>query len=169
MLLENPRYHLGSDGESSMVVFLGTRRSILAAVEETRSRLLVENPRYHLGSDGGSSRMDASTEATSGLACRGGMTAACSKNAKTAALQGVRRPQFGVGFSAGCEGLLEVSHVRAEANTIRLQHCFVLHFRSHSSILLRHLCLVPHPNIPRTVIVAATEILAMLPSFPFAP
>ena len=35
--------------------------------------------------------MDASTEATSGLACRGGMTAACSKNAKTAALQGVRR------------------------------------------------------------------------------
>ena len=55
--------------------------------------MLVENPRYHLGSDGGSSRMDASTEATSGLACRGGMTAACSKNAKTAALQGVRRAQ----------------------------------------------------------------------------
>ena len=26
--------------------------------------------------------MDASTEATSGLACRGGMTAACSKNAQ---------------------------------------------------------------------------------------
>ena len=43
--------------------------------------------------------MDASTEATSGLACRGGMTAACSKNAKTAALQGVRRALSGMGES----------------------------------------------------------------------
>ena len=127
LLLENPRYHLGSGGESSMVVLVGTRRyhlgssggnsiapasrkrtlpswqrwgklhgacfqepdvAILAAVEETRSHLLVENPRYHLRSDGGSSRMDASTEATSGLACRGGMTAACSKNAKNCGITG---------------------------------------------------------------------------------
>ena len=36
-----------------MVVFLDV--TILAAVEETRSRLLLENPRYHLGSDGESS------------------------------------------------------------------------------------------------------------------
>ena len=53
LLLENPPYHVGSDGESSMVVFLDV--TILAAVEETRSRLLLENPRYHLGSDGESS------------------------------------------------------------------------------------------------------------------
>ena len=32
--------------------------------------------------------MDASTEATSGLACRGAMTAACSKNAKNCGITG---------------------------------------------------------------------------------
>ena len=45
MLLENPRYHLRSDGESSMVVFLGTRR-------------------YHLGSSGGNSMAPASRKPT---------------------------------------------------------------------------------------------------------
>ena len=39
--------------------------TILAAVEETRSRMLLENPRYHLGSDGGSSMLDASRNPTS--------------------------------------------------------------------------------------------------------
>ena len=102
------RYHLGSCGGNSMApasrkptlpssqrwgklhgaCFQEPDVTILAAVEETRWRLLLENPRYHLGSDGGSSRMDASTEATSGLACRGGMTAACSKNAKNCGITG---------------------------------------------------------------------------------
>ena len=119
MLLGNPRYHLGSDGGSSMVdvsrnptllswqgggssipyacgkpTLPSWKRwgklhggcvqepdvAILAPMEETRSRMLLQNPRYHLGSDGGGSMVDASTEATSGLACRSGMTAACLKN-----------------------------------------------------------------------------------------
>ena len=44
--------------------------------------------------------MDASTEATSGLACRGGMTAACSKNAKNCGITGGSEGSNGCPYNA---------------------------------------------------------------------
>ena len=134
MLLENPHYHLGSDGGSSMLdvsrnptlpswqqwrkldracsrkptlpswqrwgklyaaCFWEPDVTILTAVAKTRSRMLLQNRRYHLGSDGGSSMVDACREATTRLACRSGMTSACSKNAKNCGITEGSEGRFG--------------------------------------------------------------------------